>query len=245
MSALKTRLRAQLLRIHIWLGWLVGVPLILWTLSGLVMVIKPIDEVRGSDLRSEPVAIPATLAAVPPQLNGRPVQKLELAMRGARPVWLVRYSGDESRAADATTGALLPPVTAAEARVIADGALKAPGKLLSVRRFAADANPIELRRDRPAWRIVYDGGLHAYVDADTGELLALRTGYWRGYDFFWGLHIMDLQTREDTHHPLLIGFTAVSLVTVVLGFVMLFVRQRRRRKQSPSRSREGLGEGMS
>lgn len=230
MSAAKTRLRAALLRVHIWLGWLVGVPLILWTLSGLIMVIKPIEEVRGSDLRSDPVTIPAALVAVPPRLDGRSVQKLELAMRGTRPVWLVRYAGEDSRAADAATGALLPPVTAAEARAIADAAQKAPGKLLSVRRFAADANPIELRRDRPAWQIVYAGGLHAYVDADTGELLALRTGFWRGYDFFWGLHIMDLQTREDTHHPLLIGFAGVSLVTVVLGFVMLFVRSRRRRR---------------
>ncbi|KTE37910.1 MULTISPECIES: PepSY domain-containing protein [unclassified Sphingopyxis] len=233
MSALKTRLRAQLLRIHIWLGWLVGVPLILWTLSGLIMVIKPIEEVRGSDLRREPVAIPATLAAAPPRLDGRPVEKLELAMRGPRPVWLVRYAGDDSRAADATTGALLPPVTAVEARSIADGALEAPGEVVSVTRFAADANPLDLRRERPAWRVAYADGLHAYVDADTGELLALRTRWWRGYDFFWGLHIMDLQTREDTHHPLLVGFAGVSLVTVVLGFVMLFIRQRRRRKDAP------------
>lgn len=27
---------------HVWLGWLIGVPLIIWTLSGLVMVISPI-----------------------------------------------------------------------------------------------------------------------------------------------------------------------------------------------------------
>ncbi|WP_260582181.1 PepSY domain-containing protein [Sphingopyxis sp. PET50] len=239
MSALKTRLRAQLLRIHIWLGWLVGVPLILWTLSGLIMVIKPIDEVRGSDLRSEPAAIPAALAAVPPRFDGRPVEKLELAMRKARPVWLIRYAGGDSRAADAATGALLPPVTAAEARGIADAAQKAPGRAVSVARFAADANPLDLRRDRPAWQVAYADGLHAYVDADTGELLALRTRWWRTYDVFWGLHIMDLQTREDTHHPLLTGFAAVSLVTVILGFAMLFVRQRRRRNGSPPASGRG------
>ena len=38
-------------RWHIWLGWLVAVPLLLWTLSGLVMVARPIDEVRGNTLR--------------------------------------------------------------------------------------------------------------------------------------------------------------------------------------------------
>lgn len=234
MTITRTWVRAKLLRVHIWLGWLVGVPLILWTLSGLVMVIKPIEDVRGATLRADPLPIPATLAATPPRFDGRTVQSLELSMRGPRPVWLIRYAGEASRAADAATGALLPPVTATEARAIADGAQKAPGKTLSVRRFAADANPLDLRRGRPAWQIAYADGLHAYVDADTGELLALRTKFWRSYDFFWGLHILDPQTREDTHHPLLIGFAAISLVTAVLGFVMLFVRQRRRRRALPA-----------
>lgn len=222
--------RAKLMKVHIWLGWLVGVPIILWTLSGLIMVIKPIEEVRGSDLRSAPMDVPADLVATPPQFDGRPVAGLQLEMRGDRPVWLIRFSDKDSRAADARTGALLPPVSAADARSIADAALKSPGKIISVRRFARDANPLELRRGRPAWQIVYADGLHAYVDADTGELLALRTRFWRAYDVFWGLHIMDLQEREDTHHPLLIGFTAFSLLMAALGFVMLFVRQRKRRK---------------
>ena len=29
----------------------------------------------------------------------------------------------------------------------------------------------------------------------------------------WGIHIMDLETREDAHNPLLIGFGAVALLT--------------------------------
>lgn len=222
--------RAKLLKVHIWLGWLIGVPFILWTLSGLIMVIKPIDEVRGTDLRREAAAIPVALVATLPRLDARQVSGLQLAMRGERPVWLLRYVGDDSRAADATTGALLPAVTAAEARAIADASLKKPGKVMTVRRFAADANPLELRSGRPAWQISYANGVHAFIDVDTGEVLALRTRFWRTFDFFWGLHIMDLQTREDTHHPLLVGFAALSLAMALLGFVQLFVRQRRRRR---------------
>ena len=47
------RMRRQLFRYHVWLGWLVGIPLLLWTVSGLVMVARPNDIVRGSDLRAE------------------------------------------------------------------------------------------------------------------------------------------------------------------------------------------------
>ena len=33
---------------HIWLGWLVGVPIVLWLASGLFMTLKPLPEVRGA-----------------------------------------------------------------------------------------------------------------------------------------------------------------------------------------------------
>lgn len=36
---------------HIWLGWLVGVPIVLWLATGLFMTLRPIDEVRGDHLR--------------------------------------------------------------------------------------------------------------------------------------------------------------------------------------------------
>ena len=45
------RWMARYARWHIWLGWLVGVPLLLWTLSGVAMVARPIEEVRGEHLR--------------------------------------------------------------------------------------------------------------------------------------------------------------------------------------------------
>ena len=46
MAAMRSTLR----RWHIWLGWLIGVPMLLWTISGVLMVIRPIEEVRGTDL---------------------------------------------------------------------------------------------------------------------------------------------------------------------------------------------------
>ena len=39
--------RARLRRWHVWLGWLIFIPMLLWTVSGVAMVLKPIEEVRG------------------------------------------------------------------------------------------------------------------------------------------------------------------------------------------------------
>ena len=97
-----------------------------------------------------------------------------------------------------------------------------------MRRFAADAAPLDLRRPRPSWQASYSDGTHIYIDADTGEVLALRTRFWRAYDFMWGLHIMDPRTREDTSNVLLWVFGGIALVSCTLGSVLLFRRRKAR-----------------
>jgi hypothetical protein len=220
---------------HIWLGWLVGVPLILWTASGLFMAARPIEEVRGEALRAEAMAItPITPAA--PLLIGRPVEKLTLEQRKPGPVWLVQYRDGGMRRADALTGKLLPAVTAREAAELAAGYYRGSAKPVSVVRFAADKTPMDLRRERPSWQISYDDGARLYLDADSGALLAVRTRWWRWYDFMWGLHIMDLQTREDNSHPILILFALLSLSSLLLAFWMMFARKRKGRGRNAAGS---------
>jgi hypothetical protein len=41
---------------------------------------------------------------------------------------------------------------------------------------------------------------------------------------------MDLQTREDTHHPILIVFAALASIGTVLGCVLMFTRYSRPRR---------------
>lgn len=222
-----------LARWHVWLGWLVGLPLLLWTVTGLWMVARPIEEVRGTALRSEPATLVQPTTLTLPKLDGRAVEKLELVARPDRSVWIVRFTGGDARAADPATGAMLPRLDAPLARRLADAALAAPGPVASVRAFAAVDAPIDLRRDRPSWQITYADGLNVYVDTLTGEILAVRSNQWRWFDIMWGLHIMDLETREDTSHPLLIGFAALSLLGVLMGIVLLFRRRRSRSTLPP------------
>jgi hypothetical protein len=41
---------------------------------------------------------------------------------------------------------------------------------------------------------------------------------------------MDLQMREDSSHPILIGFAALALVSVLVGLILLPMRRRRTSK---------------
>lgn len=224
------KLRRNLRRYHIWLGWLVGVPLLIWTASGLFMAARPIEAVRGEALIADPPPIAGGVRPVAPVIGPRPVRTIELHQRAEGPRWLIRYADGGSRLADAASGALLPGVTATQALALVRGRYRGEAAIRSVTRISADNPPLEFRRPVAAWRVSLDDGTRIYLDAATGEILARRTGWWRVYDFMWGLHIMDLQTREEFSHPILQFFAALSTVTVLLALVLLPMTGKRKRK---------------
>jgi hypothetical protein len=213
-------------RLHVWAGWIIGVPLLLWTASGLWMVARPIEEVRGAALRRDPppLVIPADVA--PPTLP-RAVRSLALEQRPSGPVWVARFVDGEVARAD-PRGRWLPPLVRAEAEAIARSAYRPASAIERATLTPSDAAPIDLRQHRPAWGVRFADGTNVYVDADSGAVLALRTRQWRAFDLMWGLHIMDLQGRDDTSHPLLIGAAALAFVSVLLGLVLLPLVRRRR-----------------
>jgi len=215
-------------RWHIWLGWLAGVPLLLWTISGLVMAWKPIEEVRGSHLRSDEPLVAAGSYALP-EFDG-PIREARLVQQALGPVWIVTEHDGRQLRYYAPTGSLVPPVIESEARDIAAAAYAGAESLESVTYFPADANPTDLRSGMNAWQAHYADGSNLYISAATGEVLALRTGWWRLYDVMWGLHIMDLQTREDTSHPILILFAFIAVLSSLIGTVLLFRRRKARVK---------------
>ena len=212
-------------RWHIWLGWLAALPLLLWTISGLVMTLRPIDEVRGEDLRRGPGLLQTDMLTAP--RLAVPVKRLALIEENGTPVWVATDSkGNQSRYAQ--DGQPLPGVSEGEARQLSQAAFAGSAALVSMQRFSAEASPLDLRRPRPSWQATFNDGTHVYIDADTGEVLALRTEYWRFYDLMWGLHIMDPMGRENTSHALLWIFATVGIASSVLGSVLLFRRRMRK-----------------
>jgi uncharacterized iron-regulated membrane protein len=223
-------LRTNLRRWHVWLGWLVGVPLLLWTLSGFVMVLKPIEEVRGAELLAAPVAVQLTSPPVlPSEVSGLPLAGVRLEQRASGPRWIIELAGGPARLGDPATGRLLGPVSAADAAAEVVSRWQGKGGIAAVTRTSADAPPLDLRRPVATWQVRMEDGTHIYVDATTGSILATRTRWWRVYDVMWGLHIMDLSGREDTHHPLLLGFAGLSMLALLLSLILLPLSSRRRR----------------
>ena len=220
---------------HIWLGWLTGVPLLLWCLSGLVMVAKPIEEVRGDHLRREaaPAALPAgtDIAVRLPTDPARPVIAVSTRVEEGRVITRLTYADESIERFDAA-GNKLAPFSDVEARLLVAKTIEGGDKVVEVRLTDAKNPPLDFRRPIAAWQVTLADGTRVYVGRDSGEIAAVRTRWWRVFDFMWGLHIMDLQTREDTHHPILILFAGLALASTLLGTTLLF-RRRKARARAP------------
>ena len=215
-----------LYRWHVWLGWILAIPFLLWTASGLFMVARPIEEVRGTAVRAELGQVNFT-GLVLPQVTGA-ANAVRLVKVGSRDQWVVD-KGKILERYDARSGARLPEVDMAEANRLADATYLADARPVKHVAFDALNPPLDLRKARPSWQVHFDDGTHVYIDKESGEVLAIRTRQWRAFDFMWGLHIMDPTTREDTSHPLLIIAATLSFVSVVIGTIMLFKRRKRKK----------------
>jgi uncharacterized iron-regulated membrane protein len=225
-------LRTKYRRWHIWLGWAAAIPVLLWVISGLIMVARPIEDVRGSGLLRDPQPIRLVGPPISPLVAGVPLSSLTLEQRAAGPRWVIKLPDGRTRIADPTTGLLLPALSASDATREVEARYTGAANVQSVTRTSADNPPLDLRRSIDAWKIEMDDGTRFYVDASTGQIAATRTRWWRFYDLMWGLHIMDPQTREDTHNPFVIGFGLVALAMAVLGTIVLPMTIRRRKKAS-------------
>lgn len=223
--------RSRLRRWHVWLGWIVGLPVLFWVVSGLIMVWKPIEEVRGTHLLAEPKPLQLAAPPIPPLVAGSALTAMALESRAAGPRWVVKFKEGPSRLADPATGKLLPPLSAADAAHEVLSRYTGAAKIAGVTRTAADKPPIDLRQPIAAWQVTMDDGTHFYVDAGTGHVVARRTRWWRFYDFMFGLHIMDLKTREDTSNPLILGFAVIALTMSLLALVLLPLTVRRTKRR--------------
>lgn len=226
----KGALMRTLAKWHIWLGWLVGVPIVLWLATGLFMVIRPIEEVRGDHIRKEvgeqALILPdSTIADEAAQLKD-----MRVTMQDGRAVAILTTMDGITSRVDFATGEPIAPLDAAAARALVEQRIEGGDKVSKVTFFPAERVPFDFRRPSPVWQVALEDGTNVYVGRDTGDIEAVRTRWWRWFDFAWGLHIMDISEREDTSHPILILFAALGLIGGIIGCVLMFRRRKARVK---------------
>ncbi len=229
------RLHAPFSRIHKLVGLVIGVQLLLWTLGGIVMSWLPLDQVRGEHHVAEPARTPISPRALPPaletSLDGRAILGVTLRHALDRTLAEIRFADDRFALFDATSGEQLSPLDEDAARRIVAADYAGDERIAAVHLIEeGDEVPQEYRGDLPVWQVrVADGeGTRLYVSPMTGRVVARRNDMWRFYDFFWMLHIMDYDTRENFNNPLLRIAAIFGAVMAASGIALLFWRLRRR-----------------
>jgi len=219
----KRRFFRVLTKVHKWAGLILATQILLWFLSGFVMTIFPIDQVRGRHMASKaPMAFEAA-----PQINltmlsrnyGPDLEKAELRSIAGTPVYyLIGADGDQI--VDARDGAKYV-ITEPEIRKLAEHYYDGAGTVEALNKL--DEAPLDYRGETPVWQAVFEDKqkTRLYLDATTGDLISVRTRLWRVFDTMWAMHIMDYTERDRTSSWWLRLFASAGLLFTLTGLGLL------------------------
>lgn len=232
--------------LHKWLALVVGVQLVLWSVSGFYMVVVDLDFIHGDPLvHNLRMPLSSQHANVSfGEMAGRYPNATQISLRSlpALPAPVYEIIADGRKVVvDAATGRQLSPLSNDLIGALANGYYAGDGKLAALTLIERDP-PQEIQaRAIPLWRADFDDWLETslYIDPDSGVLVTRRHRFWRWFDFLWMFHIMDYEAREDVNNGLLRLATVLGSVTVLSGGWLLYFTFRRRRSTPalPTRAR--------
>ena len=220
--------------LHKWLGLVIGIQIVLWMSGGFVMSFFKIEDVRGehniahqetvlmdgADLR---IPLANAINAYAPQ----GVRSVTFKSFMGQTVYDLHRSDNSHVLIDTRSGGLVV-IDEVRVRALAEADFAGEGSIAEL-ALMEDTNS-EYRGSVPVWRVRFDDreDTRLYFNVETGRTVARRNGTWRLYDFFWMLHIMDYEDRENFNNWWLVVMSASALFIVLLGFGLMFYRLRLR-----------------
>ena len=215
---------------HRWLGVIIGVQFVFWTISGLYFSWTDIDEIHGDHFLKEAEA-PALSAAVFRNLDSALIiHSVSLRSIGDESLLWV----NDSLLIDPNTGETRNEISQTEAEKIAMSQVADQFELERTELLSSVGAHHEYRgRPLPVWAIHFKGGdnLTAYVTQKDGSFQRVRHTSWRWFDFLWMFHTMDYQGRDDFNNLLLRAFSLFGLFTVGSGFTLFFITGKKKRRK--------------
>ncbi len=220
-----------------WYRWhkrfmlLVGWQFFVWALTGLYMVSINIHVIHGETYLPKPSNLDLTQFTYPINtLHTRYPDAVAISaefLRGEQ-VFKVKHSINPYAATlvSASTGETLPKLTATQIKEIAVNLSTDP-----IREFRfLDKAPKEVSsRYTNVYQVTFDrfDDLTLYMHESTGEVVTVRHLWWRIFDVFWRLHIMDYDDGENIHNILLKCVAVVGFIAVGMGLGTLYFRLRK------------------
>lgn len=191
---------------HRWLSVVVGVQLVIWSVSGAYMVLVQLPFIHGEHLTQQAagqIQEPSVVSRLPAILDRYPqAQAIEVVNR--------RVEGEEQDLAQVQLGGdkflldldTVEPVKPGEDDIRALASVyyaKGEPNIRNI-RYLEDEAPGELSDSYlPIWQVNFDdfGNTSLYLHPQTGEMSVRRHDFWRFFDVMWMFHIMDYEDRVD------------------------------------------------
>ena len=205
---------------HRYLSILISIQLLLWTISGIYFAFNQIELVRGEQYRL-------------PQVFSVDLKKVNVVLDSVKSIQVARRIGEEILIVrkEAGTEYLNLEGDALE-KLSGEQAMNIESSVTSLTPFSAkeinEPEPgSEYRgRDLPLFKVVTkdqeNDEINVYVDAISGQVVAIRSEQWRLWDLMWGLHIMDWETRDEINNWLLKLFSVLALISSLTGVFIFF-----------------------
>lgn len=240
-------LHYRIRRIHRFLGVVIGVQFLMWTLGGLYFSWSDMDEVHGDYELNHSFLLPVSHNILFPSVILDSLRKsglidslTDIKLTGIlnRPYWQTTYQitnndvhQKKTLLWDAVTGTLKPPLREEEAVEVARRQYLGNGELSSVAYITETGKHHEYREQPlPAYVITFDDSRHStfYVSSELGTVTKNRNQPWRQFDFLWMMHTMDYTGRDNITNWLLRAFSIFGLATVASGFTLFFVSRKKK-----------------
>lgn len=231
-------------RAHRYLGVLLGIQFLLWTVSGLYFSWTNIDEIHGDFEHRHPPQLAASYNLMSPSsiIHLLPakvdsIDQVQLISLLQKPFYSIGYyqgNALHSLLADAQTGIIRQPVAKDEALTIAAEGFAGIPTVQSIEYVTSVGKNDEYReKPLPAWKISFQNraNTNVYVSALTGKVETLRNNKWRTFDLLWMFHTMDYNGRDNINNWVLRAFSIFGIVTVLSGFTLFFVSAKWFRKK--------------
>ena len=205
---------------HRYLSILISIQLLLWTISGIYFAFNQIELVRGEQYRL-PQVFSVDLKKVNVVLDS--VKSIQVARRIGEEILIVRKeAGTEYLNLE---GDALEKLSGEQATSIVSSVTSLTP--LSAKEINEPEPGSEYRgRNLPLFKVATkdqeNKQINVYVDAISGQVVAIRSEQWRLWDLMWGLHIMDWETRDEINNWLLKLFSVLALISSLTGVLIFF-----------------------
>ncbi len=221
--------------LHRWLSLIIGLQLLVWVGTGLLMSLIDQTQAGGGTTRAsvDPpgLDVAAAFLIAPDQLDmgNRTALGLKLTSLAGGPVYQLK-TDDGIKLYDACTGRLvvIDAALAQHLALMSYAGPAAPGEAVLLPEGVAGIHAIA----GPLWEVRMSDRLQTrvYVHGETGTVLAHRNARGELMETLLMLHFMDYFQVGGFNNPQIIASAFLTLWLAISGFLLLFVSFRPRRR---------------